>query len=111
VCFQTTPFDLKSITTILTQTFLVAKAGVGMHIEDINRDLTLIYHDFFLTVWIAELLYSFALTATKLAILACYWRIFNVTSIKLPIKVLVTLVISWLIVRVSASCSSSLVNT
>jgi hypothetical protein len=81
-----------------------------MHIEDINRDPALIYYDFFLTVWIADLLYSFALTATKLAILACYWRIFNVTSIKLPIKGLVTLVIGWLIVRVSASCSSSLAS-
>jgi len=90
--------------------FLVAKAGVGLHIETISKDTTLVYYDFFLGVWIGDLLYSFALTATKLAILACYWRVFNVTSIKRPIKIIATLVICWLIMRVSAS-RSLLVST
>jgi hypothetical protein len=89
---------------------LEVKCGVGLHIENINRDTTLIYHDFFLGLWIAELFYTFALTPAKLAFLAFYWRIFQISSIKRPIMIMVAAVVLWSIVRVGISCSSPSVN-
>jgi hypothetical protein len=90
---------------------LVVKNGTGLHIETINRDTTLIYHDFFLGLWIAELFYTFALAPAKLAFLAFYWRIFRISSIKLPIRIMATAVVLWSIVRVCISYSSQSVNT
>lgn len=37
----------------------------------------------------------------KLSILAFYWRIFNIPSIKLPIKIVAVAVVCWLFARVS----------
>jgi hypothetical protein len=81
--------------------FVVTKNGIGLHIETVGRDLALAYHDFFLGLWIAELFYTFALTASKLTFLAFYWRIFRVSSITLPIKITGAVIVCWAIVRVS----------
>ena len=81
------------------------KNGIGLHIEYLGPDLTAVYHNFFLGLWIAELFYTFALTPAKLSFLAFYWRVFRVSSIKLPIKIMATIVIVWSVVRVSISCS------
>jgi phosphatidylglycerophosphatase A len=86
--------------------FLVVKNGTGLHIQAIDRDTTQIYHDFFLGLWIAELFYTLALTPAKLAFLAFYWRIFRISSIKLPIKIMAVTVMCWAISRASISCSS-----
>jgi hypothetical protein len=83
---------------------LVIKSGTGLHIEAINRSPILIYHDFFLSLWIGELFYTFALAPAKLAFLAFYWRLFGVSTIRLPIKILATAVICWSFVR---ACISS----
>jgi len=83
----------------------VIKHGVGLHIETIGRDPALIYHDFFLGLWIAELFYTFALTPAKLAFLAFYWRIFRTSSITMPIKVTTGVIICWFVARASISCS------
>jgi hypothetical protein len=82
----------------------VIRSGIGLHIEAINRDPALIYHDFFLSLWIGELFYTFALAPAKLAFLAFYWRIFAVSSIRLPIKILAIIVICWSFIR---ACTSS----
>jgi hypothetical protein len=79
----------------------VAKHGVGLHIETVGREVALVYHDFFLGLWIAELFYTFALTSAKLAFLAFYWRIFRVSSITLPIKITATVIVCWAVVRAS----------
>ncbi|CZR56241.1 uncharacterized protein PAC_06129 [Phialocephala subalpina] len=81
--------------------YFLIKGGTGLHIEAINRDSTLVYHDFFLSLWIGEVFYTFALAPAKLAFLAFYWRIFGVSSIRLPIKILATTVICWSITRAS----------
>ncbi|KAH0551520.1 hypothetical protein GP486_007263, partial [Trichoglossum hirsutum] len=77
-----------------------AKNGTGLHIETIDRDPAVVYHDFFLGLWIGELFYTFALTPAKLAFLAFYWRIFRVSSITLPIKITGVVIICWAIVRI-----------
>jgi hypothetical protein len=79
---------------------------VGLHVDAINRDSTQVYHDFFLGLWVAELFYTFALTPAKLAFLAFYWRIFNLSSIRLPIRIMVAVILCWSIVRASISNSS-----
>jgi hypothetical protein len=86
--------------------FLVVKNGTGQHIENINRDPTQIYHDFFLGLWVAELFYTFALTPAKLAFLAFYWRIFRISSIKRPIQIMVAVIVVWSVVRASISYNS-----
>ena len=88
----------------------MTKSGVGLHIEIINRNTDLIYHDFFLGLWIAELFYTFALAPAKLAFLAFYWRIFQISSIKLPIKIMVAAVVCWSVARARISYSSPFVN-
>jgi hypothetical protein len=70
-----------------------------------------VYHDFFLTLWIGELFYTFALAPTKLAFLALYWRIFKVSSIKRPIKILAATVICWSIVRACISSATVQLRT
>ena len=88
----------------------MTERGFGLHLEAINRDVMLVYHDILLGFWIADLFYSFAIASAKLAILAFYWRIFKVPSIRLPIKIIATAVICWLIIRVNASCNSSFIG-
>lgn len=90
--FMTIGFDINI--------FFLIRSGTGLHIEAINRDIILVYHDFFLSLWIGELFYTFALAPAKLAFLAFYWRIFGVSSIRLPIKILATTVMCWSIIRI-----------
>ncbi|PMD16061.1 hypothetical protein NA56DRAFT_649673 [Hyaloscypha hepaticicola] len=80
--------------------FFVIKSGTGLHLEAINRPTILIYHDFFLCLWIGELFYTFALAPAKLAFLAFYWRIFGVSSIRMPVKILATAVTLWSFIRI-----------
>jgi hypothetical protein len=87
------------------------KKGLGQHIQAIGRDTSFIYHDIYLGLWILNHFYSLALALAKLSILSFYWRVFKSTSIKLPIKVVATLVVCWFLVRVSISYGSSLVST
>jgi hypothetical protein len=66
--------------------------GLGLHITDIvaAKDITLedALFEGKLLLFIAELLYVFGLLFAKFSILSLYWRMFNVTSIRLPIQIL-----------------------
>lgn len=53
-----------------------------------------------LLLFIAELFYAAALFFAKLSILSLYWRMFNVTSIRLPIQILFGCSVVWMIFRV-----------
>ncbi|KPM37680.1 hypothetical protein AK830_g8894 [Neonectria ditissima] len=46
-----------------------------------------------------SLAYAASIAASKLAILFLYWRIFSVSSIRVPIQVLIVLSIMWIILR------------
>jgi hypothetical protein len=76
---------------------------MGRHIETIEQPISTIYHNVLLMLWIGELFYGFALAPAKLSLLAFYWRIFQVSSIRLPIKMMVVLVAIWSIIRASIS--------
>lgn len=50
-------------------------------------------------LYVAEICYAFALAFAKLSILAFYWRMFSLSSIRLPIQILVGASVVWLIIR------------
>lgn len=92
---------MKRLWTMLTCCLrLGIKSGLGLHYQVINIEYNKLLYEFLLNVLIGDLLYSFAIAFAKLSILAFYWRIFNVPSIQLPIRIMVCVVISWLITRV-----------
>ncbi len=106
IFFREPPLSDFGWSPLITTPLLVIKSGTGLHIEAINRDPILIYHDFFLCLWIGELFYTFALAPAKLAFLAFYWRIFGVSSIKRPVQIVATTVMLWSFVRVCISSVS-----
>ncbi|KAF4472469.1 integral membrane pth11 [Fusarium albosuccineum] len=74
--------------------------GLGRHVWDVpNHSRTQANLTTKMYLVICELLYAFALFFAKMAILAFYWRMFRVTSIKLPIQILTVCSIIWIIIR------------
>ncbi|KAJ4317792.1 hypothetical protein N0V84_007154 [Fusarium piperis] len=74
--------------------------GLGLHIWDIKhltKEKALFQTK--LLLYIAELMYASALFFAKASILSFYWRMFRVTNIKLPIQVLFTCAVIWIIIR------------
>ncbi|KAH6871236.1 hypothetical protein B0T10DRAFT_611294 [Thelonectria olida] len=76
--------------------------GLGYHIQDIESPpIAEILFQSKLLLFVAELVYAFALFFAKLSILSLYWRMFRVTSIRLPIQILFGCSILWIIFRIS----------
>ncbi|WAO97032.1 Hypothetical protein NCS54_01473600 [Fusarium falciforme] len=74
--------------------------GLGLHIQDItDRPMEEVLYQSKLLLFIAELFYAAALFFAKLSILSLYWRMFNVTSIRLPIQILFGCSVVWMIFR------------
>ncbi|KAI1343468.1 hypothetical protein F5Y15DRAFT_234463 [Xylariaceae sp. FL0016] len=75
-------------------------AGLGLHIDDIQHltQAEALYTSKLL-LYIAELFYAFALFFGKVSILFFYWRMFRVTNIKLPVKILLGCAVVWIIIR------------
>ncbi|KAF4472154.1 integral membrane pth11 [Fusarium albosuccineum] len=74
--------------------------GLGLHINNVkhmSKDEALFQTK--LLLYIAELLYATALFFAKASILNFYWRMFRVTNIKLPIQILFTCSVIWIIIR------------
>ncbi|KAL6352497.1 hypothetical protein LRP88_14264 [Fusarium phalaenopsidis] len=74
--------------------------GFGLHIWDIKhltKEKALFQTK--LLLYIAELMYASALFFAKASILSFYWRMFRVTNIKLPIQILFTCAVIWIIIR------------
>lgn len=82
----------------------MVRNGVGLHVQALNQDSATLDRHFFQGLWVGELFYTFALAPTKLSFLAFYWRLFQITSIRLPIKIMVVVVSLWSIIRASISC-------
>lgn len=80
------------------------RLGLGIHYQALPASYLTIVRNTLLNLWVEELFYSTATVFMKLSILAFYWRIFNVASIRWPIRVLAACVISWLVARVGCIC-------
>ncbi|KAJ3547447.1 hypothetical protein NM208_g1509 [Fusarium decemcellulare] len=74
--------------------------GLGLHINNVkhmSKDEALVQTK--LLLYVAELVYAAALFFAKASILSFYWRMFRVTNIKLPIQILFTCSVIWIIIR------------
>lgn len=80
------------------------KHGLGLHIAHVVASQGITLQDALfegkLLLFIAELFYAFGLFFAKFSILSLYWRMFNVTSIRLPIQILFGCSFIWIIIRV-----------
>ncbi|KFH48445.1 hypothetical protein ACRE_006400 [Hapsidospora chrysogenum ATCC 11550] len=78
--------------------------GLGLHITDIvaieGVSLEDALHQGKLILFIAELFYAFGLFFAKVSILSLYWRMFGVTSIRLPIQILFGCALVWIAFRI-----------
>ncbi|KAF2010741.1 hypothetical protein BU24DRAFT_426952 [Aaosphaeria arxii CBS 175.79] len=59
------------------------------HIREISR----------LCLWLEEVFYTISLAFSKLSILSFYWRIFQHTSIRIPIQIIYVAVVIWALVK------------
>jgi hypothetical protein len=57
------------------------------------------------TIYVAELSYYVTQICLKLSILAFYWRLFNVSSMRIPIYLTTGFVVAWFIASVNLSFS------
>ncbi|KAM0541345.1 hypothetical protein ACHAPJ_013293 [Fusarium lateritium] len=74
--------------------------GLGLHITDIKGvTLEKALYEGKLLLFIAELFYAFGLFFAKVSILSLYWRMFRVTSIRLPIQILFGCSLIWITFR------------
>lgn len=74
--------------------------GLGLFLAEIDLPGPETLEKSLLILWNLELFYAFSLASAKLAILAFYWRMFKLSNIKIPIKILAACTIIWLILRV-----------
>ncbi|KAH7143571.1 hypothetical protein EDB81DRAFT_690139 [Dactylonectria macrodidyma] len=75
--------------------------GLGLHIQDIESPpIEDILFQSKLLLFIAELIYAFALFFAKMSILSLYWRMFRVTNIRLPIQILFGCSLVWITFRI-----------
>lgn len=79
------------------------RSMLGRHVANLPDPLMII--DFLKCVWIAQLLYTFAIASIKLAVLAFYWRLFAVKS-RTMILVVAGMCIAWFIAIVSTALRS-----
>ncbi|KAI1865804.1 uncharacterized protein JN550_008062 [Neoarthrinium moseri] len=74
--------------------------GLGLHITDVTWISTSeAVMQSKLILWVAEIVYAFALFFAKMSILFFYWRIFSVTNLRYPIMILMGASIVWIIIR------------
>ncbi|KAI1633625.1 hypothetical protein F4809DRAFT_652463 [Biscogniauxia mediterranea] len=74
--------------------------GLGLHITDIKAQTTEnVLFDSKLCLYVGELIYGFTLFFAKVSVLCLYWRLFKVSSIALPIQILLGCTILWIILR------------
>ncbi|KAL8709640.1 MAG: hypothetical protein Q9225_007424 [Loekoesia sp. 1 TL-2023] len=79
------------------------RLGLGLHYQALKASYDTILRNTFLNLFIEELFYCTGTAFMKLSLLAFYWRIFNVPSIRRPIIILVTAVVAWLFARYLAT--------
>ncbi|KAJ6437920.1 fungal fucose-specific lectin [Purpureocillium lavendulum] len=47
----------------------------------------------------SEFCYAFSIASTKFALLTLYWRLFKMSSIRIPIQIMFTISVTWIILR------------
>ena len=72
--------------------------GLGRHVQLLDPS---VFETFFILTYVVEMLFIGAITMVKCSILAFYYRLFQVTSIRKPIFLVAGVVIAWAIASVS----------
>ncbi|KAH7109998.1 hypothetical protein B0J13DRAFT_578421 [Dactylonectria estremocensis] len=75
-------------------------AGLGIPLDDVEgKSPEQALRQSHLFLWNAELFYALSLALSKISILGFYWRLFSKSNIRLPIQILATCSLVWLIIR------------
>ena len=75
--------------------------GLGIPLEEIDMSMNLIVYHYFLDLWADMWLYTFSVGLSKFVILGFYWRMFSLSVIRQPIRILMACSAAWIIARVS----------
>lgn len=86
------------ISPCLTNVHLGLKYGIGKHFQLLGPD---VYKHFFTGLFVGWILYATTICIVKFSILALYWRVFQYSSIRVPIILLTGVVSCWGIATVS----------
>ena len=80
----------------------IAKYGLGRKLADGPKDLTtdeILTNGYYL-LWWSTITYCCSLAFSKYTILAFYWRVFKLSSIRIPIQILAVLSVFWLLAQI-----------
>ena len=77
--------------------------GLGLKMADVNLPANVIERDYYLDLWVDEWLYTFSIGLSKFVILGLYWRMFGLSIIRQPIRILFGLSFCWIVMRVGQS--------
>lgn len=88
------------VTWVLMRCYQGIAHGFGQHIDQLPEpESTVLFYSRLLN-WNLDLFYAFSLGSSKLSLLALYWRLFSITNIRQPIRLLAVCAVIWIIVRV-----------
>ncbi|KAJ4373797.1 hypothetical protein N0V83_002536 [Neocucurbitaria cava] len=88
VAFVSMPFAWRNIT----------RWGLGIPLQDINLPTEQIEYHYFKDLWVDMWLYTFSVGLSKFVILGFYWRVFSLSIIRQPIRILFACSAGWIIV-------------
>lgn len=80
--------------------------GLGKHIYDLGPDFDAVQHHYYLELWFDMWFYTFSVGLSKYVILGFYWRLFERSLIRQPIRILFGFSTAWIIARVCARISA-----
>ncbi|CAO2657756.1 Nn.00g038820.m01.CDS01 [Neocucurbitaria sp. VM-36] len=72
--------------------------GLGIHLEEIDLPTDQIVYHYFQDLWVDMWLYTFSVGLSKFVILGFYWRVFSLSTIRQPIRILFACSVGWIIV-------------
>ncbi|XPS71185.1 hypothetical protein M3J09_003372 [Ascochyta lentis] len=78
--------------------------GFGLPMKEIDLPEEQIVHQYFVDLWADMWLYTFSVGLSKFVILGFYWRMFSMSMIRQPIRILFACSAGWIIVRVTLIC-------
>ncbi|KAF3045555.1 hypothetical protein E8E12_009776 [Didymella heteroderae] len=78
--------------------------GFGLPMKDIDLPPEQIVHHYFVDLWADMWMYTFSVGLSKFVILGFYWRMFSLSMIRWPIRILFVLSGCWIVARVTLIC-------
>lgn len=70
----------------------VRSSGFGKHVQQISAQNI---RDFWLFLYLSEIIYPISIAVTKISMLLFYWRLFQVASFKISVVVVGVVVAAW----------------